>query len=134
MGGRSRKSSGSGSAGKTDAKSSMSMYNGLLGGQLGTIGETLGGLISHGQKFMEDNPAAANFIRAVGGQPMKFDAPDFIQDLKDRGAQTSPEEAARQGVSPQGPAWSYNIPGRRNFSTGLFNINDHMRNQDLGGR
>jgi len=145
MGGKSKKSSGGSSVPKATESSTVGMYNNLLGGQLGTIGDTLGGLIEHGQKFMESNPAAANFIRVAGGQPMQFEAPGFIKDMRDRAAALSPAEAARQNPqpTPENPSWMQFVSpeqrARYDQYTGVtqpsqFNINDFMRNQKLGGQ
>ena len=143
MGGRSKKSSGGSSSPKATEAGATGMYNNILGGQLGTIGDALGGMIEHGQKLMEDNPAAANFIRAAGGQPMQFEAPQLVKDLRDRGAAVSPAEAARQNPqpTPENPSWMQFVNpeqrARYNQYTGVtqpsqFNINDFMRNQKLG--
>ena len=83
MGGRS-KSSGGSSVPKASASGAMGMYDKMLGGQLGTIGNALGGLVDKGMQFMEDNPGKANFIRAIGGMPIQLDTPDTEKGLTAR--------------------------------------------------
>lgn len=154
MGGKSKSksSSSSGSAssnmgnaiskvGKATAESTQNMYNSLLGGQLGVIGETLGGLIENGQSMMSDNPALANFLRATGGQPMQFETPDFLKDLA---AKVNPPQQEQPQAQPQQqePQWMANMTpemkqryyanqGRSPYS---FDINNYMRDQNLGGQ
>ena len=84
----------------------MGMYNSLLGGQLGIIGETLGGLIEHGQKAMESNPAMANFMRAVGGQPIELDTPDVLAEFVAKYKPQEPQiQEQRFGVAPTLLEW-----------------------------
>ena len=84
MGGRSNRSSGGSSVPKASASGAMGMYDNMLGGQLGTISEAMGGLVDQGMQFMEDNPGKHNFIRAIGGMPIQLDTPGFMQDFIDR--------------------------------------------------
>ena len=91
------------------AASTTSMYNNLLGGQLGVIGETVGGMIEQGHKMMADNPGMANFMRAVGGQPMQFETPQMIKDLQAKAeslqAPAQPAEPAQAAPQAPMPAW-----------------------------
>ena len=117
------------------------MYTGMLGGQLGVIGDTLSGLIESGNKFMEANPAAANFIRAVGGQPMLFETPEFLKGMAAKYNPPAPEPTPTAAPQQAMPAWmQYANPdsktayqqwmeanGHKNFD-----VNDYMRNQNLG--
>lgn len=105
MGGRS-KSSGGSSVPKASASGAMGMYDKMLGGQLGTIGNALGGLVDKGMQFMEDNPGKANFIRAIGGMPIQLDTPDSIQGFIDKYRPKEPP-------APAAPA--------------PYNVNDDMR-------
>lgn len=126
------------------AKDSNSMYTGILGGQLGAMGDTLGGLIENGQKMMSDNPAMANFVRAVGGQPVQFETPDFLKDLVAKANPPAPGQTAQ--VAPQQPQqepqWLANLPlemKRRYYanqgqSPYTFDVNNYMRDQNLGGQ
>lgn len=114
------------------AQGTQNMYNSLLGGQLGTIGETLGGLIDHGQQMMGNNPGMANFLRAVGGQPMQFETPQMIKDLQAKAEELqapAQEQQQAQAAPQQMLPYSNGI-----FSPGQFNINDYMRRQNLGRR
>lgn len=123
------------------AEGTKKMYSGMLGEQLGVIGDTLGGLIESGNKFMEQNPAAANFIRAVGGQPMQFDTPDFLKGMMDKYNPPAPEPTPQPQPEQQMPAWMQHVnPQQRaayqqwmNANGGQnFNVNEYMRNQNLG--
>lgn len=132
------------------AESTTNMYNNLLGGQLGVIGETLGGLIEHGQNMMADNPGMANFMRAVGGQPMQFETPQMIKDLQAKAeslqAPAQPAEPAQAAPQQQMPPWASQLTPqqyqryqnmqqkRGQYSPGQFNINDYMRSNNLGSR
>lgn len=125
------------------AKDSNSMYKGMLGGQLGVIGDTLGGLIENGQKMMSDNPGMANFIRAAGGQPMQFETPDFLSGLADKFKSEQPQpNAAPAQQQQQEPQWMANLSpemkqryyAQQGQSPYGFNINNYMRDQNLGGR
>lgn len=118
------------------------MYTGMLGGQLGVIGDTLGGLIEHGQNMMADNPGMANFVRAVGGQPMQFETPDFLSGLADKFKSEQPQPQYTEPQQPQEPQWLANLPphmkqkyyAQQGQSPYGFNINNYMRDQNLGGR
>jgi len=124
------------------AKDSNSMYTGMLGGQLGAIGDTLGGLIENGQQMMADNPGMANFMRAVGGQPMQFETPECLQGLADKFKSEQPQPAAPAQQPQQEPQWLANLPphmkqkyyAQQGQSPYGFNINNYMRDQNLGGR
>jgi hypothetical protein len=124
------------------AASTQKMYNSLLGGQLGVIGETLGGLIDNGQKMMSDNPALANFMRAAGGQPMQFETPDFLKDLAAKAMPQEPAAPVEQAPQQAEPQWMANMTpemkqrfyANRGQSPYTFNINDYMRDQQLGGQ
>jgi hypothetical protein len=117
------------------------MFNSMFGKQMGALGDVLGGLIENGQSMMSDNPALANFTRAIGGQPMQFQTPDFLQGMKDK---YDPQPAApAQGMAqPQEPQWMANMTpemktrfyANQSQSPYGFNINNHMRDQNLGGQ
>ena len=98
MGGRSKKSSG-GSVPKATESSTVNMYNNLLGGQLGVIGDALGGMVNHGMQLMENNPGKANFIRAIGGMPIQMDTPDFMQSFIDKQRPKEPAAPAPYNVN-----------------------------------
>ena len=124
------------------AKDSNSMYTGILGGQLGAMGDTLGGLIENGQKMMSGNPAMANFVRAVGGQPVQFETPDFLFGLADKFKSEQPQPAAPAQQPQQEPQWLANLPpemkrryyAQQGQSPYTFDVNNYMRDQNLGGQ
>ena len=126
MGGRSIKSSGSSSLPKATEAGAMGMYNDLLGGQLGVIGDAFGGMLQQGMQWMDDNPGKANFMKAVGGMPIQLDRPDFMQEfIKKYGTQepasleaptpynVNDDMRARLGMgSPMGQYGQYGVPTR----------------------
>jgi hypothetical protein len=123
------------------AEGANKMYQTMLGGQLGVLGDTLGGLVESGNKFMESNPAAANFIRAVGGQPMQFETPDFLKGMADKYNPPKPEPTPTAEPQQAVPAWMQHASpdGRAAYEQWMnanggknFNVNDYMRNQNLG--
>lgn len=120
------------------AQSTQNMYKDMLGGQLGIMGEALGGLIDHGQQAMAGNPGMANFMRAVGGQPMQFETPQMIKDLqaKAQELQAPAQQEQQAQAAPQQqqkmPPWATSVGA--NGYPGQFNINDYMRRQNLGRR
>jgi hypothetical protein len=151
MGGKSKSksSSSSGSAGSNMAnaisqvgRSTQAGTNGwlnsLMGEQSSTIARTIMPLIESGQQMMSDNPALANFLRATGGQPMQFETPDLIKSMMPQ-QEVAPAPAAPQQQEPQ---WMANLTPemkQRFYATQGqspygFNINNYMRDQNLGGQ
>jgi hypothetical protein len=108
------------------------------------IGETLGGLIENGQQMMSDNPGLKNFMRAAGGMPMEFQTPDFLKDLAAKAMPQEPAAPVAQEQAPQQaePQWMANMTpemkqrfyANRGQSPYTFNINNYMRDQQLGGQ
>ena len=125
------------------ADTTAKMYGGMLGTQLGVVGDVLGGLIENGNKFMENNPAAANFIRAAGGMPMQFETPDFLKGLREKyGPAPEEQPAPQQPAQPMQP-WMQHVNPQQaqayqqwQMANGgqNFNVNDYMRTQNLGRR
>jgi len=155
MGGRSssKGSSGGSAGGNMDSamkklppvsgKDSSALFNGMFSKQMGALGDVLGGLIENGQQMMSDNPALANFTRAIGGQPMQFETPGFVKDLQAKYGPADTPAAPAQGMAqPQEPQWMANMTpemktrfyANQNQSPYGFNINNHMRDQNLGGQ
>jgi len=153
MGGRSKSKSSSGgssASGNMDSamkklppvsgKDSSKMFNGMFSQQMGALGDVLGGLIENGQSMMADNPALANFTRAVGGMPMQFEAPSFVKELQ---AKYGPKDEPVAPAAPQQePQWMANMTPemkQRYYANQAqspygFNINNYMRDQNLGGQ
>ena len=50
----------------TSAATSGGMFNSMMGGQMGAIGEGIASLISGGTQQMNDNPAFRNFAQKTG--------------------------------------------------------------------
>ena len=157
MGGRSKSKSQStqstGSAGgnmdqameklpPASAAGAKKMYSGILGDQLGVVGDVLGGLIENGQSMMSDNPGLANFMRAAGGQPMQFQTPDFLKGLQSRMTPQEEPQAPQQAPQQAEPQWMENMTpemkqryyANRGQSPYNFDVNNYMRDQNLGGR
>ena len=125
------------------ADTTAKMYGGMLGQQLGVVGDVLGGLIEQGNSFMESNPGMANFIRAAGGMPMQFETPDFLKGLAAKHAPAPQEQPAPQQPEAPMPAWMQHMSPQQaqayqqwQMANGgqNFNVNDYMRTQNLGGR
>ena len=155
MGGRSKNKSSSGGSsaeGNMDSamkklppvsgKDSAGLFNGMFSQQMGALGDVLGGLIENGQQMMSDNPALANFTRAVGGMPMQFETPGFVKDLQAKyGPADEPAAPAASSAPQQEPQWMANMTpemkqryyANQGQSPYGFNINNYMRDQNLGG-
>ncbi len=151
MGGKSKSksssSSGSASSNMANAISQVgtstqagtnNWLNSLMGEQSSTIARTLMPLIESGQQMMADNPGLANFLRATGGQPMQFKTPDLISSMMPQ-QEATPTPAAPQQQEPQ---WMANLTpemkqqfyATQGQSPYGFNINNYMRDQNLGGQ
>ena len=123
------------------AEGAKKMYSGMLGDQLGVVGDVLGGLVENGQSMMSDNPAFANFMRAAGGQPMQFQTPDFLKGLQSRMTPQQEPQAPQQAPQQAEPQWMANMTPemkQRYYANGqspyTFDVNNYMRDQNLGGR
>ena len=156
MGGRSKSKSSSGgssASGNMDSameklppvsgKDSAGLFNGMFSQQMGALGDVLGGLIENGQSMMSDNPALANFTRAVGGMPMEFETPSFVKELQAKyGPKDEPAAPAAPAAPQQEPQWMANMTpemkqryyANQGQSPYGFNINNYMRDQNLGGQ
>lgn len=91
------------------AKDSGNMYNSMLGGQLGIIGELLGPLIQGGQQMMQSNPGLANFMANTGQQVQQMEQPQWLTDFsaaaKGLGQQMNTQAAQPPAVEPKQPPY-----------------------------
>ena len=140
MGSRSRSSS-SNTSGST--KSSMAnlakgavsneavagMQQDLSSKQMGSMLPIFAELVQSGQGMLGKNPMM-NMLGGMFGMPVQMETPDFLQDFIKKYNPPEPQPP-QQPQPPQMPNYM-NGMGQTGIGTVPFNINEYMRNQNLG--
>ena len=95
----------------TSAATSGGMFNSMMGGQMGAIGEMLSPLISGANQQMADNPGFQNFMKETGQKIKGAEQPEwltqFSEAAKGLGEKFRPSqpEMPQQTQQPQQPSW-----------------------------
>ena len=146
MGGRSSSKGSSGSSYKAVPMATQAQANkqldGLLGKQLGFVGNVLSTLIPRGEEWMEGRPGIQNFmkktnqlkdgIESIADKPRSLFDELLGIDRTEGDAKKDTKQATNEyGLTPEQLAMmqKYSDPGSGYNYSGQYNINDDMRNR-----
>ena len=113
--------------GRTSNSTLMGLLEQLQGSQLGGMLPIIGALIKDGKGTMASNPMAPFF-----GQPIQVQTPDFLSGFIEKHNPQEPQQPQQpQQQPPQMPNYMGGM-GQTGIGTVPFDINEYMRNQNLG--
>ena len=105
------------------------MQQDLANSQLGSMLPIFSEIVQNGQSMFGSNPMM-NMLGGMLGMPVQMQTPDFLQDFIKKYNPPEPQQP-QQPQPPQMPNYMGGM-GQTGIGTVPFNINEYMRNQNLG--
>ena len=115
--------------GKMSNEAVAGMQQDLANSQMGSILPIFAELVQNGQGMFGSNPMM-NMLGGMFGMPVQMQTPDFLQDFIKKYNPPEPQQP-QQPQPPQMPNYM-NGMGQTGIGAVPFNINEYMRNQNLG--
>jgi hypothetical protein len=140
MGSRSRSSSSNTSGATSSTMGNLSknrvsneavagMQQGLANSQLGSTLGVVDALVRNGHQMFGDN-IGMKIMGGMFGMPIQMQTPDFLSEFINKYNPPEPQQP-QQPQPPQMPNYMGGM-GQTGIGTVPFNINEYMRNQNLG--
>lgn len=103
----------------------------MANSQMGNVASGISEMVQAGQQMFGQNPMM-NILGGMMGMPVKMQTPDFLQNFIQKYNPQEPQQPQQPQQQQQPPQMPNQIGGQTGIGTVPFDINEYMRNQNLG--